>query len=43
MMVHVPSMFLSNWREFPSAPCFTGGEYLDVSKRFDVFENVRVA
>jgi len=22
-MVHVPLMFLSEWREFPSAPCLT--------------------
>jgi len=25
-MVHVPLMFLSEWREFPSAPCLAGGE-----------------
>jgi len=24
-MVHVTLMFLSEWREFPSAPCFAGG------------------
>ena len=24
-MVHVPLMFLSEWREFPSAPCLAGG------------------
>jgi len=23
-MVHVPQMFLSEWREFPSAPCLAG-------------------
>jgi len=23
-MVHVPLMFLSEWREFPSAPCLAG-------------------
>jgi len=23
-MVHVPVMFLSEWREFPSAPCLAG-------------------
>jgi len=23
-MVHVPIMFLSEWREFPSAPCLAG-------------------
>ena len=27
-MVHVPLMFLSEWREFPSAPCIAGGENL---------------
>ena len=27
-MVHVPLMFLSEWREFPSAPCLAGGGYL---------------
>jgi hypothetical protein len=24
-MVHVPLMFLSEWREFPTAPCLAGG------------------
>jgi len=23
-MVHVPLLFLSEWREFPSAPCLAG-------------------
>jgi len=23
-MVHFPVMFLSEWREFPLAPCFAG-------------------
>ena len=23
-MAHVPLMFLSEWREFPSEPCFVG-------------------
>jgi len=27
-MVHVPLMFLSEWREFPSAPCLTGKKNL---------------
>jgi hypothetical protein len=26
MMVHVPLMFLSEWREFPSAPCLAEGK-----------------
>ena len=30
-------MFLSEWREFPSAPCFAG-EKLDDSSRLDVVE-----
>ena len=25
-MVHVPLMFLSEWREFSSAPCLAGGK-----------------
>jgi len=36
-------MFLSEWREFPSAPCLVGGEKkLDNSSRLDVVEIVRV-
>jgi len=31
-------MFLSEWREFPSAPCLAGGEKLDESSRLDVVE-----
>ena len=27
-MVHVPLMFLSEWREFPSAPCLAGKKNL---------------
>jgi hypothetical protein len=42
-MVHVPFMFLSEWREFPSAPCLVGGKKLDVSSRLHVDEIVRVA
>jgi len=34
-------MFLSKWREFPSAPCLGGGE-LDDSSRLDVVEIARV-
>jgi hypothetical protein len=36
-------MFLSEWREFPSAPCHAGWGELDDSSRFDVVEIVRVA
>jgi len=35
-------MFLSEWREFPSAPCLAGGKKLDDSSRLDVVEIVRV-
>jgi hypothetical protein len=35
-------MFLSEWREFPSAPCLAGGEKkLDDSSRLDVVEIAR--
>jgi len=35
-------MFLSEWREFPSAPCFAGGKKLDDSSRLNVVEIARV-
>ena len=36
-------MFLSEWREFPSAPCRAGGgEELDDSSRLDFVEIARV-
>ena len=36
-------MFLSEWREFPSAPCLAGGKKnLDDSSRLDVVEIARV-
>jgi len=31
-------MFLSEWREFPSAPCLAGKNKLDESSRLDVVE-----
>jgi len=34
-------MFLSEWREFPSAPCLAGGKNLDGSSRLDVVEIAR--
>jgi hypothetical protein len=48
--VHVPLMFLSEWREFPSAPCLAGrgeggregGEKLHDISRLDVVEIARV-
>jgi len=45
-MVQVPLMFLSEWREFPSAPCLAGGGReggLDGSSRLHVVEIARVA
>ena len=44
-MVHVPLMFLSEWLEFPSAPCLAGEEKkeLDDSSRLDVVEIARVS
>jgi hypothetical protein len=41
-MVPVPLIFLSEWREFPSAPCLAGKKKLDNS-RLDVVEIARVA
>jgi hypothetical protein len=35
-------MFLSEWREFSSAPCLAGKEILDGSSRFDVVRIARV-
>ena len=43
MMVYVPLMFLSEWREFPSAPCLAAKKKLDDSSRLDVVEIARVA
>jgi hypothetical protein len=42
-MVHVPPMFLSEWREFPSAPCFAGKIKLGDSSHLDVVEIAHVA
>jgi len=35
-------MFLSEWREFPSAPCLAGKKKIDDSSRLDVVEIARV-
>jgi len=40
-MMQVPLMFISEWREFPSAPCLAGRKKLD-SSRLDVVEIARV-
>jgi len=36
-------MFLSEWREFPSAPCLAGIKKIDDSSRLDVVEIARVS
>jgi len=35
-------MFLSEWREFPSAPCLAGKKKLDDSSRLEAVEIARV-
>jgi len=35
-------MFLSEWREFPSAPCLAGEKKLDDCSRLDVVEIARI-
>ena len=42
-MVHVPLMFLSEWREFPSAPFLAEKKKLDDILHLDVVEITRVA
>jgi len=42
-MVHFPILFLSEWREFPSALCLAGKKKLDDSSRLDVVEIAPVA
>jgi len=42
-MVNFLLMFVSEWREFPSAPCLAGGGGIDDSSRLDVVEIARVA
>jgi len=42
-MIHVPLMFLSEWLEFPSAPCLAGGKKLDDSSHLDVVEIMLIA
>jgi len=41
--VHVPLMFLSELRVFPSAPCLAGKKEFDDSSRLDVVEIAHVA
>jgi len=37
-------MFLSEWREFPLAPCLAGGKIkLDDSSHLDIVEIARIA
>jgi len=42
-MMHVPVVFLSEWREFPLASCLAGEKKLDDSSRPDIVEIARVA
>ena len=42
-MVHVPLMFMSEWREFSSGPSFAGEKKLDDSSRLHVVEIACVA
>jgi len=42
-MMHVPPMLLSEWREFPLAPCFAGKKKHNGSSRLHVAEMARVA
>ena len=42
-MVHVPLIFLSEWREFLSAPCLAEKKKPDDNPRLDVIEIARVA
>jgi len=41
-MVHVTLIFVSEWREFPSAPCLAGQKQ-DDSSRLHIDEIARVA
>ena len=42
-MVHVPLMFLSEWREFPSAPCLAWGEKNSVTARVSMMLKSRAS
>jgi hypothetical protein len=42
-MVHIPLMFVSEWRKIHSAPCLAGKNKVDESLRLDVVEIARVA
>ena len=42
-MVHVPILFPSEWREFPSGAALQEKKNLDDSSRLDVVEIARVA
>ena len=41
--MHVPLIFLSEWREFPSAPCLAGKKKRDDISRLDVVEIARAS
>jgi len=42
-MVHVPLLFLSEWRESPSASCLAPKKKLNDRSRLDVVEIAHVA
>jgi hypothetical protein len=42
-MVHVPLLFLSEWRKYPSAHCLAGKKKPDDRSRLNVVEITRVA
>jgi hypothetical protein len=42
MMVYVPLMFLSQWREYPLVPCLEEREKLDDRLHLDIVEIARV-
>jgi len=42
-MVHVPLMFLSEWREFPSAPCLAGKKKKLMTARVSMLLKLRAS
>ena len=42
-MVHVSLMFISEWRDFRSAPCLAGEKKFHESSRLKVVEIARVS
>jgi len=42
-MVHAPLIFLSEWREFPLAPCLAGGEKKNLTARVSMLLKSRAS